>query len=94
MTGRKKVMTVEENVRETMTSLEGLIDGLKSQMAVDPPKPSVSDFVRLVQLRLELGKEYQEHDRRPLEVRWVDDESLPEPDPDPTVPWPGVESLS
>ncbi len=86
-------MNQEECVRETLDSVESLIQGLRNQMDTELPKPSVADYLRLVQLRLDLSKEHEKHDRRPLHVRWVSDESTPEPDPDPTVPWPGDESL-
>ncbi len=84
---------MEKQIRETLKSLDGLIDGLRQTMEAEPPKPSVGDYLRLVQFRLELSKEYEKHDLRPISVRWVDDESLPEPDPDPNVPWPGDDSL-
>lgn len=90
----EKTMNLDNHVRETISSLDGLIQGLRSQMELEPPKPSIGDYLRLVQLRLELGKEYGVQDDRPLDVRWVDDESLPEPDPDPNVPWVGDEPLS
>ena len=87
-------MNPENHVRETIGSLDGLIQGFRGQMELEPPKPSIIDYLRLVQLRLELGKEYGAQDNRPLKVHWVDDESLPEPDPDPMVPWVGDEPLT
>lgn len=87
-------MTSENHVRDTISSLEGLIHGLRSQMEIEPPKPSIADYLRLLQLRLELGKERGAQDITPLNVRWVDDDSLPEPDPDPNVPWVGDEPLT
>ncbi len=87
-------MTSENHVRDTISSLEGLIHGLRSQMEMEPPKPSIADYLRLLQLRLELGKERGAQDITPLNVRWVDDDSLPEPDPDPNVPWVGDEPLT
>ena len=51
-------MNPENHVRETIGSLDGLIQGFRGQMELEPPKPSIIDYLRLVQLRLELGKEY------------------------------------
>ncbi len=87
-------MNPDNHVRETITSVDGLIHGMRGQMEVEPPKATIIDYLRLVQLRLEMGKDYGTQDTRPLEVHWVDDESLPEPDPDPTVPWAGDEPLT
>ena len=87
-------MNPETYVRETIGSLDGLIGTLRSQIEAEPPKPSFGDYVRLVQLRLDFGKEFLKEDRRPVSARWVSDESMPEPDPDPTVPWAGDEPLS
>jgi hypothetical protein len=86
-------MDPENHMLETITSLDALIQGLRTQLETEPPKPTIADYLRLLQLRLELGKTHGESDRRPLNVHWVDDESTPEPDPDPTVPWPGDEPL-
>ncbi len=86
-------MNPDNHVRETINSLDGLILGLRQQIEADPPKPSISDYVRLVQLRLELGKEQGDDYRGPINVHWVDSESTPEPDPDPTVPWEGDQPL-
>ncbi len=87
-------MNPENHFGETIVSLDGLIHTMRSQMEAEPPKPAVSDYLRLLQLRLELGKDSSVLDRRPVSARWVDDETLPEPDPDPTVPWPGDEALT
>ena len=87
-------MNPDNHVRETIHSLDGLIQGMRSQMDAEPPKATIIDYLRVVQLRLEMGKDYGTQDDRPLNVHWVDDESLPEPDPDPTVPWVGDEPLT
>lgn len=82
------------HIQETINSLDGLIQALREQIQAEPPKPSIPDWVRLVQLRLDLAKEYLLVPQGPIHVHWVDDETLPEPDPDPTVPWAGDEPLS
>ena len=87
-------MNPDNHVRETIHSLDGLIQGMRGQMDAEPPKATIIDYLRVVQLRLEMGKDYGTQDDRPLHVHWVDDESLPEPDPDPTVPWVGDEPLT
>ncbi len=86
-------MNAENNVRETIRSLDTLIQGLLQQIDTDPPKPSISDYVRLVQLRTDLDKEQDEVRKGPIHVHWVSHETTPEPDPDPNVPWEGDEPL-
>ena len=86
-------MKAKNPVGETVKALDGLIQGIRTQLEAEPPKPTVADYLRLVQLRLELGKGF-DPDTRPINVRWVEDQSTPEPDPDPLVPWPGDESLT
>jgi hypothetical protein len=81
-------MNPEDHVLEAITSLDELIRGLRTQLGAEPPKPTIGDYLKLLQLRLELGKTHGENDNRPLNVHWVDDETGDDPDPDPNVPWP------
>ena len=90
---RRLFMKAENHVRKTIRSLDSLIQGLHKQLDTDPPKPSISDYVRLVQLRADLGKEQEEERQGPIHVHWVNHETTPEPDPDPNVPWEGDEPL-
>ena len=87
-------MNADNHVRETISALDGLIQGLRQQIESDPPKPSISDYVRLVQLRIELSPDPSQDDPRPLYVHWVDHETTADPDPDPNVPWEGDQPLA
>ncbi|MBY0502606.1 MAG: hypothetical protein K2X03_01770 [Bryobacteraceae bacterium] len=86
-------MLTDNRLRDTLDALDTLIPTLRQQIDAEPPKPSIPDYVRVIQLRQELGKENGETGRGPVNVRWVDDETHPEPDPDPNIPWSGDEPL-